>query len=364
MRIAIVGGGYAGAATAWALSRRGHAAEVLLIEAERKVAAHASGLNAGLVSPLLDKDEAMAAMSFRGARLLAEHLGMTTCGSVRLVAGEAEAADLVTRAVRHGIPVRIDKTADLAREIPLVSGAPTALAVRCEADGKIDPAVLDERYLSEAREAGATVLTGARVTSVVASGCRVTRVETTQGGFDVDLLVNAAGAWAGQVALLAGLTDLHLASYRRHLFVTRPIPAIEPAWPWVWDLKHDLYFRIDGKRLTLCLCDEDAHQPTPPVVSPFVVADLMAKLPLVFPALGAVTIEESRACLRTFAPDRRFVIGHDPRLSGFFWVAGLGGSGATAGAAIGEMAADLILGGNGERVATNAARHFDPARLL
>lgn len=364
MRIVIVGGGYAGAATAWALSRRGHAAEILLVEGEKKFATHASGLNAGLVGPLLDKDEAMAAMSVRGARLLSEHLGLIRCGSIRLVAGQAEAAEIETRASLHGITVNIEKTADVARQIPLVSGAPTPIAVRCEADGKIDPATLNERYLAEARAAGVTVLADARVTSITATAGRVTRLETTQGGVEVEMLVNAAGAWAGQVALLAGLSDLHLVSYRRHLFQTGAIDAVDPAWPWVWDLKHDLYFRIDGKRLTLCVCDEELHEPVPPAVSQVVAADLTATIPAVFPALGSVTIDQSRACLRTFTPDKRFVIGPDPRLGGFFWVAGLGGSGATAGAAIGELAADLILGGDGERVAPSAARHFDPARLI
>lgn len=364
MRIAIVGGGYAGAATAWALSRRGHGAEVVLLEGELKPAAHASGLNAGLVGPLLDKDEAMASMSVRGAHLLSQHLGLTTCGSVRLVAGETEAAELAERAGRHGITVRVEPTSVVAKQLPLVAGAPTPVAVRCDADGKIDPVALAERYLAQAREAGVSVLTGARVTSIADTGGRVTRVETTRGGFDVEMLVDAAGAWAGQVALLAGLGDLGLVSYRRHLYVTGPIDVVDPSWPWVWDLAHDLYVRVDGKKLTLCVCDQEIHPPGPPAVSTAVEADLRAKLPLVFPALKTVTIEGSRACLRTFAPDRRFVVGPDPRLGGFFWVAGLGGSGATAGAAIGELAADLILGGDGERVVAGAARHFDPARLI
>ncbi len=48
--------------------------------------------------------------------------------------------------------------------------------------------------------------------------------------------------------------------------------------------------------------------------------------------------------LRTFAPDRRFVLGPDPVRPGLFWVAGLGGHGMTSGLAVGQLAADLILG--------------------
>ena len=56
------------------------------------------------------------------------------------------------------------------------SGAPTPVAVHCDTDGKIDPVALDERYLTGAREAGAMILSGARVTSILSTGGRVSRV--------------------------------------------------------------------------------------------------------------------------------------------------------------------------------------------
>jgi len=62
------------------------------------------------------------------------------------------------------------------------------------------------------------------------------------------------------------------------------------------------------------------------------------------PALGNLTVRRSWAGLRTFSMDQGFVIGPDPRLEGFFWVAGLGGHGMTTSAAVGELATDLLLG--------------------
>src|SRR5262249_56435868 len=86
---------------------------------------------------------------------------------------------------------------------------------------------------------------------------------------------------------------------------------------------------------------------------------LSRKLAASLPSLASIPIESARACLRTFAPDRRYLIGPDPRLTGFFWVAGLGGTGATAGAAAGELAATLLLGSP----APGNARAVGPARV-
>jgi glycine/D-amino acid oxidase-like deaminating enzyme len=55
--------------------------------------------------------------------------------------------------------------------------------------------------------------------------------------------------------------------------------------------------------------------------------------------LAQFRITRSWACLRTFTPDRRPVIGWDRRIPWLYWVAGLGGHGATSCAAVGQMAA-------------------------
>jgi glycine/D-amino acid oxidase-like deaminating enzyme len=61
---------------------------------------------------------------------------------------------------------------------------------------------------------------------------------------------------------------------------------------------------------------------------------------------------------RTFAPDRRFVVGFDPRDDRVFHVAALGGHGVTVSPAIGALAANLLL--HPKHRPTNP---FDPARL-
>ena len=61
------------------------------------------------------------------------------------------------------------------------------------------------------------------------------------------------------------------------------------------------------------------------------------------PALMDAPLVRAWCGLRTFAPDRRFIIGWDPVNADLFWVAGLGGHGMTTGLAVGELAAELLL---------------------
>jgi D-arginine dehydrogenase len=75
----------------------------------------------------------------------------------------------------------------------------------------------------------------------------------------------------------------------------------------------------------------------------------MDRLGSVAPRLVPRTVRRAWAGLRTFAPDRVPVVGQDPRLPGFFWLAGQGGSGIETSPALGRIAADLILDGRTDR---------------
>jgi D-arginine dehydrogenase len=366
--IVILGAGYAGAATAWALARRGHGARVTVLDVAPSPGLHASGRNAGLIAPLLEDDPVMDALAVRGAALAAGMPVFERCGSVRLAGDEAVIEAARERARLHGLACEPGRTAVLEASHPLLRGAATPWALRFPGDGVVEPRALLDFYLESARGRGVQVMTDVRATGLAFSCARLSGVETTQGRIRGEWVVDAAGAWAGELAagLSGGALDTRgLVPTRRHLFVSPASEGLDPAWPFLWDLSQGVYVRVQGKRLLSCPCDEEPHPAESPEVSPRVRDDLARRLKGAFPAAAAFGLEEGRACLRTFATDRRCVIGPDPRLPGFFWVAGLGGSGATAGAAVGELAADLLLTGGlgGQDWTKEAARWFDPARL-
>ncbi len=177
-------------------------------------------------------------------------------------------------------------------------------------------------------------------------------VRTPGGRIACRVVVDAAGAWADGVAAMAGLAPLGLSPYRRHIVVTPPQPFVQPSWPLVWHMTEDWYFRPEVGGLLLSPCDQ-VPWPAGPAQRDSAALELLAeKLAAGCPPLAGLPIQAWWAGLRTLSPDGRFAIGPDPRLQGFFWVAGLGGHGMTGSAAVGDLAAALLVG-----------EAVDPARL-
>jgi glycine/D-amino acid oxidase-like deaminating enzyme len=203
----------------------------------------------------------------------------------------------------------------------------------------VDIHALLSAYLSPVETLTDVTVTGFRV-----DRGRVVSVITNRGEFEADWVVNAAGAWAAQVASLAGAQQINLAPRRRHLLHTGPLDWVEPQGPYVWSLYPAVYFRPESRGLLLCPCDEMPWEPCAPPSDDDAPAWLLKRLSATFPHLANLPIARTWAELRTFSEDEIFVIGRDGQLSNFLWVAGLGGHGMTTSAAVGEMAAALLLG--------------------
>lgn len=364
--VIIIGAGLAGAATAFFLTQRG-VRDVLLLEGEVVPGAHASGRNAAMVRQVVPDPE-VAALARQGAAFIrqaaeAQHQpGLyRQTGSLLLASGpdweslqlDAEVAEQAGTAAECLTP------SETAGRVPILQGAEFDGAVWCPSDGVVDVAWLLAYYLEHAQRAGAQLLTDCPVTGFGVRSGRITSVITRDGPIHGEVAVNAGGAWAGEVGRLAGAAPVALTAYRRHLFVTGPLDWVAPTWPFVWDVTHQLYFRPESSGLLLCPCDEVPWPPELPPVDPAMAEFLAEKVTKHLPGLTSIPLLRSWAGLRTFAPDRRFVVGWDPVLAGFFWVAGLGGHGVTVSGALGALASNLILAGP-----KNSSGPFDPARLL
>ena len=360
--IVIIGAGYAGAATALWLGRHGLGPKVTLLEMEPQPGAHASGRNAGLITSIVD-DDVTCPLTARGARLLGEAAPRTACGSVQLSADQGRLERLAARARALGLAATIHPATEMMQRWPLLAGAQARWAISFPGDATVEPVSLLAWMLGGARDEGVRLITGARVEAIETDDAGVVAVRTSAGRFKADAVVNAAGAWAGELGRRAGAGDRTLRVFRRHLFFTPPATAWAAPIPFLWDLDADVYLRSQDGRLMLCPCDNEPHPPEAPLVSPQAAALLAEKLSTAMPAAARLPIADGRACLRTFSRDDRYVIGPDPQLAGFFWVAGLGGSGATAGMAAGELAASLLAGRPLPDELASVRPHLDPARF-
>jgi glycine/D-amino acid oxidase-like deaminating enzyme len=348
--VVIVGGGFAGAATAYALTRAG-IGDVLVLERERSFGYHASGRNAALCRQIVE-DEGVTALTVRGAAFLRSPPAgfsdvplLAQVGSILLLDTAAAADALATRVRAHGVAGERMTPAAVVARLGYLSGITAGGAVAIPTDGVIDIHALLEGYLRAARRGGARTVTGCDVSGFRPGDADPVVVDTSQGPVAARCVVTAAGAWAGPVGERAGAAPAGLSPIHRHLFVTEPVPSLDRRAPFVWHIGADpFYVRPEGPGFLVSSCDATLAEPHDAVPQPDAVATLADKLTRTAPALADLGVARTWACLRTFAGDGRPIIDWDADVPWLFWVAGLGGHGATASAAIGELAASRIRG--------------------
>jgi glycine/D-amino acid oxidase-like deaminating enzyme len=319
--ILIVGAGIAGAATAYHLAQVSSLG-VLIVEKEATAGAHSTGRNAALVREYME-NPALQELAREGASFLrAGRLArFEACGAVLLGLGDRELGQWVSGGRGRGM--------------------------WCPQDGIVDVAGLLQSYLAGQQVSYNTEVLGWRRAG------RKLIVSTNCGEITCGVLVNAAGPWAG---ILGGLP---LTPMNRHIFVSPPLPWVDPGWPFVWDVPNGYYFRPESGGLLLSPCDETPAEPGDYTEDPARLEELAEKLMSKQPGLGELAIQSSWVGQRTFAPDREFVIGFDPRDDRVFHVAALGGHGITVSYAAGRLAAMLLID-----QASRRRNRFHPDRLF
>lgn len=346
-RWVIVGAGFAGAGTAWALARAG-LGPGLMLDQEFTYGVHASGRNAGLLR-LAEADPVILALALRSVAHI-ERLEQESGGLIGRTGGltlaERETAPRLEQdrhaLAQDGLDTQLWAAAEARRRVPLLDAVDFDVALWCPIEAVVDIHALLSRYLQLARDGGFSLVTDCPVEDVLLEGGRVVGVGTRRGEVRADVVIDASGAWAGRLG--RGLRPLPLQPLRRHLFVTGSPGGDLGSLPFVWHEDAAFYFRREGDGLLWSPCDETPSPPGLAATDPAAAELLAAKLARYARRLADLPLRRSWACLRTFAPDRKPVVGLDPEFPGLFHVSGLGGFGMTTSAAVGELAATLLAG--------------------
>jgi D-arginine dehydrogenase len=207
----------------------------------------------------------------------------------------------------------------------------------------VDVSALHQGFLKMLKVGGGRVIIDANVIALERSGSDW-HARTTAGDFSAPIVVNAAGAWADEVAALASAAPLSVEPLRRTALLIDAPPGLDVGtFPNVIDIGEEFYFKPDAGRLLLSPADETPSAPSdvqPDELDVAIAIDRMQR---------ATTLDIRRvfrkwAGLRSFAPDRTPIIGFDTRVDGFFWLAGQGGYGIQTAPAASLLAAALIRG--------------------
>jgi D-arginine dehydrogenase len=226
----------------------------------------------------------------------------------------------------------------------------------------IDVASLHQGWLKKARAAGAKLLTNAPVIAASRSADRWL-IETPAGKIAARFVINAAGAWADEVAAMFGARAVGLTPMRRSMAVLPAPPGFDIGeWPLVSETTDRWYFKPDGGRLLVSPAEEDPVAPQDVAVDDMVLAEGLDRYEHAV-TVPVTRVERSWAGLRTFAPDRSPVVGFDPDLEGFFWLAGQGGYGIQTSPALSALATDLFRRRTPKPQLAGIVEALSPARL-
>ena len=357
----IVGGGAVGCAVAYSLAEAGRK-DILVIEKEESLATQTTSQAAGLVGQVRSTVEEVKLLMWSAEtfeRLQAdspESPAWRQVGSLRVAHCDEridELKNLKTVADEAGLETEfIDN--DRARELwPLMTFEGVKAVLWCPSDGYVQPYDLTMSYAAEGRKLGVEFRTGVRVSEVKLDGSRVTGVETDQGDIECEMVINAAGAFAYQLAGSVGI-ELPIFPVRHEFFVTIDCEGIEPTLPIVRIPDSSIYVRSEVNSIlvggweTGSLSTDPRTVPLsgeqPIVEEDWEVLEFLGKnvLPQV-PAINELGIRHISRGWPTFTPDGRFIIGESSKVKGFVMAGGCNAHGISGSAGIGRHLVESLL---------------------
>jgi sarcosine oxidase subunit beta len=343
----IIGGGIIGTSTAFHLAKNGQKNIVLC---ERDLLAQAStGLCVGGIRQQFSHPSNIL-LSPEGVRLFErfeEEFGVDIqfrqAGYIFL-AQDSDTWDDVKMSVetqhKYGVPVEVLSPEEIKSRWNYIEVKDLKGGTFCPEDGYADPYLVAMGFANAARKLGVQIVEKTRVTAISVEKDRVRGVTTSQGSISTPLIINAAGAWAGEVARLAG-SSIPVLPYRRQVFATKAFELFPRPVPMVIDLDSLFYFRGEDPNLILGMSDrKEAPSFNTHVDRSFLERVIEAAVHRA-PLMEKAEILRGWGGLYAITPDENPIIG-PTEIEGFFCAVGFSGHGFQHGPAVGRILADLI----------------------
>jgi glycine cleavage system T protein len=356
----VVGGGVGGCSILYWLTRLGWEDVVLVERAELTSGStfHSAGLVGQLRSSLPLTRMMMDSVDLY--RTLEEEVGLETgwheVGSLRLASSRERMEELARQASwakTFGLPLELVSGADARAMFPPLSVDGVQGAAFLPTDGYIDPSQLTFALAEGARRRGAEINTSTRVTGVVVRGGNVAAVTTDKGDVETEIVVDAGGMYAREIALLAGV-NVPIVPMAHEYLVLEP-SGLPTDMPTMRDPSLLVYFRPESGGLVMggyerrCapwsldgipsdfnarLLDEDWPR----------FEELMENALRRVPSLADMGVIRLINGPEAFTPDGEFILG-PTEVRGFWVAAGFCAHGLAGAGGMGKLVAEWIVEG-------------------
>jgi D-arginine dehydrogenase len=367
--IVVVGAGIAGLSVAAELAQF---RSVTVLEREAQPGYHSTGRSAALFSETYGSAVVRALTRASRPFYQAPPAGfatfplLETCGTL-LIARNDQMANLEAVAAEEDFTRtgKIISPGAVLALCPVLRGDYVAGGLFDPAPAAIDVAALLDGYRRSLRAREGGLVMGAEIKAIAFDSGRWS-IASTVGEFTADIIVNAAGAWADAIAILAGVRPVGLEPRRRTVVLARADGAEAFSTPaLIIDVDEQFYFRAESGGVLISPADETPSVPCDAQPEELDVAIAIDR----FTAASTLEVRSVRskwAGLRSFVADRNPVVGFDPGNPHFFWLAAQGGYGIQTAPALAELAAALLQRGSIPARLALSAQHIaslSPERL-
>jgi D-arginine dehydrogenase len=342
--IIVIGAGIAGASAAAELAA---SSKVVLLEMEAQPGYHASSRSAAFFAAAYGKKIIRDITGSCEKFFLRPPEGFTSVDLIRLrdcmFFGRIDQLAQLESMQADNPRLQYIGAEQVCERVPVMSRDYLHGAMWDRMGGDLDVDALLQGYLRLLRRRNGVLVGEHQVDEMTRSG-GAWHVRAAGEEFKAGTVVNAAGAWADRVAGLAGLDSLGIKPLRRTALTIDPPDGVDISdWPMMIDADEDFYFKPEAGRIMISPADETPSEPCDAQADDFDVAVGVDRYERAT-GLDIRRVNSHWAGLRTFAPDRVFVAGFDPRAEGFFWLAGQGGYGVQSAPAMAHLSAWLING--------------------
>lgn len=370
--VVIVGAGVMGAALAWHLTTLGCRSVVLLDSASSPGTGStgratggfrtqfASAVNVRL--SLLARDKLRRFREDTGGESGYQPVGYLFLAADQAQLGTLREAIAVQRAagLAESSIVSLD---DIARINPSIVLDGVAGGSFGATDGYIRPLGIMQGYLDAALRAGAQVEYDVVPVGFERTGDRIAAVATRHGRIAAGHVVNATGAWAADLAALAGI-EIPVTPVRRQVALTAPTAVLPPSTPMTIFAEDGFHFRVrDGRVLLLWPVDTRGADRYDTTLDTAWLDGVVSRAHRRVPALRSVPIDRAGSwCgLYEMSPDHHAILGAAPGIDNFWLINGSSGHGVMHAPALGLLLAEMILAGSATSLDVHALR---PTRFL
>lgn len=215
----------------------------------------------------------------------------------------------------------------------------------CSTDGFVDPYCAMNGFMAAAVEHGAVVWKNTRVTGLKPAG-ENWEVETARGKVSAGNIVNCAGAWAAEIANLAGI-QLPVEPLRRMLVPSEPFDEFPHTAPMIIDMSNGFHFRPEARGFLLAWNDPEETPGFKTDFDPGFIEKILTRAADRVPGFANLPVNPKRAWagLYEMTPDHHPILGEAPGAPGFFLANGFSGHGVMHAPATGKILSDLMLTG-------------------